>query len=266
MRTMAKWLPVVGVLLVAGGAARGAGVYTFSDAEMMHLVEVQWGTSAVAVLDVPGVGVRFDLDLADTGDGKTGTKDDWPVHSDAGLGYDAGWYPNDPNLPHAQAHNNVSIAAWGRVEMKATVLSGPAGGGVDLHLFLTTGMTGPSAYPSNDLTNDTFWGGDWVTVPVGGSAVLTMDFADCQAWNLADNKYPHTGGGLAWADGGRYAINARDLREVTAIGLEFADFDGDLGGAPVQVLLTPVPEPATLALLLTGAALLGRRPARKTHA
>jgi len=256
-------LAAIGVSVLSCQVPVLGGAYVIPDAEMAnHFTEKSDGNSSItSVIDVAGPGVGFDLDLADPslyGDGKTLTKDDWAIHSDAGLASDGGWYPNDPNLPHASAHNNVSIAAWDKIQMKVTVLSGPAGGDLDIHLFMSTGMTGASGYPSSDLTNDTFWAGDWVNVKVGEWAILTLDFNDCEAWNITDNKFPHTpaGGG---GNGDRYAINERDRREVTAMGFEFADFDLDLGGGQVQILIDPVPEPASLGLISLGAVLISLR-------
>lgn len=248
-----------GVVLAAAGMAR-AGDYAFADAAMLHLTEAGWGNSTVSVTDAPGTGVWFDINLPDTGDGKTGTKDDWPIHPDAGLGYDAGYEPGDPSDPHASPHDNVDISAWDGIAMRATLVSGPPGE-FDLHLFMNTGLTGPSGYPASDPTNDTFWAGPWVSLTVGESKPITLDFDAAEAWNIADNKSPHTGGDLGLANGGTYAINARDRREVTSLGIEFADFDGDLSGGTVRLRLEPIPEPTSLLLLAGAAALtLRRRP------
>ena len=219
------------VLLCRCELGYGDQIYSFPDAEMMHFLEAGWGSSSVSATDVPGDGVKFTLGLVD----KTGTKDDWSIHSDAGLAYDS-----------VLNHANSSIAAWDMIQMKVTVLSGPTSSDLDIHLFMNTGLTGPSGDPSNDLTNDTFWGGNWINVGVGESATLTLDFSSAEAWNITDNKIPHTGGGLNWPAGAQYAINNRDLHEVSSLGFEFADFDGNIGAGQVEILLEPIPKPGPL--------------------
>ena len=59
-------------------------------------------------------------------------------------------------------------------------------------------------------------------------------------------------------------INDRDRHEISNIGIQIADFDGDLLGAPIALHLNAVPEPATLCLL--GAALLLGQARRRSRA
>ena len=117
---------------------------------------------------------------------------------------------------------------------------------------MNTGLTGGSGNPSNDPTNDTFWAGPWLTLSLGQMATLTLDFAGAEAWNISDNKAPHTGGGLGWADGGTYAINDRDRNEVSNIGLQMADFDGDALGNQVTLHMNAVPEVPTTVMVALG--------------
>jgi len=130
--------------------------------------------------------------------------------------------------------------------------SGPANSDVDIGLIMNTGLTGPSGYPSNDWTNDTFWASPWVNLGVGQTATLVLDFNAAEAWNVSDNKVPHTGGGLGWANGGIYAINDRDRNEVSNIGVQLADWDGDAMGQAIALELNAIPEPGAFALLLSG--------------
>jgi hypothetical protein len=197
--------------------------------------------------DVPGPGVLFLVTLTGADNGKLGLGDPWPTNSVAGLG-------PDPVL-----HHYTSLAAYDSYRMTVRYLDGPPESEVNLSLILNTGLTGPSGYPSNDPTNDTFWAGPWVTLAVGQTVTLALDFSAAEAWNIADNKAPHTGGGMGWNNGGVYSINDRDRNEVSSIGLQVADFDTDAMGQQLTLHLN-VPEPVTLSLLaLGGLAMIRRR-------
>lgn len=233
---------VVFLALVSITVLANASVYVLPDAELMHDgFYLQWGTGSTLAKSYPteGPGVLFDVKLA----AKTGIGDNWPVDSLAGLA-------EDPVL----GHDNTSLADYSGYQMVVQYLSGPEGSDIDFHLFMNTGLTGGSGEPSNESTNNTFWGGAWVNIPLGQTVTLTLDFDNAEAWNISDNKSPHTGGGLGWANGGWYAINDRDRHEVSNIGIEIADFDGDVSGGQIELLLNapnpipPIPEPASLAI------------------
>ena len=57
---------------------------------------------------------------------------------------------------------------------------------------------------------------------------------DAEAWGICDNTGSHTHPSPC-VNGNRYAINANDRNEVTAIGFEVADFDNDASSATVPV-------------------------------
>ncbi|HUT59483.1 MAG TPA: hypothetical protein VNA25_16660 [Phycisphaerae bacterium] len=235
----------------------GAAPYAIPDAEMANQFVKEWGYSTLdGKTDIAGPGVRFDFTLSDSNDPKIGVGDNWPVSSDANLGWDdGGGY---------HAGHYTSLADYDSIEMLVRYVSGPAGSDIDVHLFMNTGLTGPSGYPNGDgngdATNDTFWGSAWASVPVGGQAVVTLDFDLAEAWNISDNKVPHTGGGLGWADGNQYAVNDRDRHEVSHIGFEVSDFDGDAVGESIQVVV--MPDPLAAAMLSAAAVWWLRRRRR----
>jgi hypothetical protein len=253
---------LAGLLVAALGRAT-AGPYRLPDAEMMSGQFAQLpgysGSSSTldGRLDVPGPGVEFQITLRGPDNGKLGLGEpDWPLDPAAGL-------DPDPGVPgECQAHANSSLANYTLYEMWVTYIEGPAGSDIDIGLILNTGLTGPSGFPVSDPTNDTFWGGSWVTVPLGGTAHLVLDFASAQAYNITNNKVPHTGGGQGLPDGAQYTINDRDLHEISNIGLQIADFNGDALGSQIRVQLTVVPEPASTAFLLLAGAIACRRRAR----
>lgn len=230
--------------------------YTLPDAELLSAQFIQlagFSTSSSTLdgkADVPGPGVAFLVTLAGADDGKIGIGDPWPADPAAGFGW-------DPVLSHF-----TSLNGYDRYQMTVTYADGPAGSDIDVGLFLNTGLTGPSGFPSSDLTNDTFWAGPWETLSLGESTSLSLIFAAAEAYNITDNKVPHTGGGLGLADGFLYAINTRDRFEISNIGLQIADFDGDVLGSQITLLLN-IPEPTTLTLLALGGLGLRRRR-RKT--
>jgi len=221
------------------------------DAQFSHQI---WGTGTLdGRAELPDQSVEFAVTLG-TGDGKTVIGDDWQVAASAGLGADDGWYPGDPGDPHALPHSDVSIAAWDSIALNVLYASGT--GPIDMKLFMNTGMTGPSGYPVSTWQNNTAWTGPPQTLAVGEMATLVLDFDNAQAWSAGDNPYPHSGNGDGWTDGEWYAVNERDLREVTNLGFEVY---GPADSA-IVLRLNVIPEPGTgLTLFAAGAALLSRR-------
>lgn len=251
------------VLLAAASCASAATVnpYALPDAELTDPEFQQIpnysssGSALTSRNDVAGSGVQFGVSMGTSDFGKIGIGDPWATSSNAGLGWDS-----------VQKHY-TSLANFDGYQMTIQYVSGRVGSEVNVSLIMNTGLTGPSGFPnwnqeksdlSGDKTNDTFWAGAWTTLGLGETKTLTLDFGSAEAWNISDNKAPHTGGGEAWTNGGWYAINDRDRNEITNIGLQIADFDGDVLGHSVTLHLNaqPVPAPAGLALLSLGSGLV----------
>lgn len=232
------------VLCVALNAPMVGELYTLPDGELMsNEFAPVWGNSTVDLrADTPGAGVHYLLTLSRIDSGKTGIGDPWPTDPAAGL-------LRDP----VQGHY-TSLAPFSGMKMMVGYLTGPPGSTINVAMYMNTGLTGASGRPANDLTNDTFWGGSWVEIRQGETKMLTLDFDAAEGWNIADNKSPHTGGGLRWPNGGIYQINERDRYEVTNIGFQIADFNGDALGYRIELSLNVIPEPATLALCMLGMA------------
>ena len=205
--------------------------YRIPDAELLNEefeVLTGWSGSSSTLLhrdDVDGEGVVYWMKLEGEDHGKIVLGDPWPTSSDAGFGY-------DDVLGHW-----TSLAGYGCYEMVVSYINGRAKSDIDVSLFLNTGLTGPSGYPSNDGTNDTYWDNGWTTLSLRETKTLRVDFNAARAFNISDNKEPHTGGGLSWPDEGWYAINYRDRNEISNIGFQVADFDGDALGQPIQIAL-----------------------------
>lgn len=180
--------------------------------------------TVVSRKDVSGPGVRFTL--SGIGSSGTGVSDDFPVN-------DVGQI-----LP---SHGNGDFSNF---DGYLTRFTNRAAGDVNLSLYLNTGFTGPSGDPPNDPTNDTFWQSSWHTIAPGASQLILLDFDAAVPFNINDNKPPHSQG----TDGTATAINATDRTEVSNIGFQIADFNGDLAGQNVIIAIN-VPEPTTIALL-----------------
>jgi parallel beta-helix repeat protein len=195
---------------------------TFTVPESMLLDTGQftkgWGSASVSRSDAPGASVDFTFTGLDGGG--TGVKDDYPVATVYGQtgGPDAGDFSN---------FTGYMILAENLDDKDISIQN-----------IMNTGFTGASGNPSSDGTNDTFWYCQIRTLAPGETFVLFLNSDAAVAWNITDNKVPHTGGGLNWANGGIYAINSTDRTEVSAIGFEVKDLAGTNPDATIR--LTPV--------------------------
>jgi len=244
----ASFFPATALLAVLLAGQADAVPYIIPDSHLMNSSEFvkEWGDGSLDSRSyLSGQGVQYTITLGGTGDGKTGFGDDWP------LGINLDW---DPILLHW-----TSLAAYDSITMNVRYVSGPVGTDVDMHLFMNTGLTGPSGNPSNDPANDTFWGGAWSSIALGEIVTVRLDFDLAEAWRAADNPQPHTQPPPGYQDGDLLPINMRDRNEVSHFGFEVADFDNVLAGRQIVLELNVVPEPAGVVLLLVGLTTLARR-------
>ena len=235
---------VLGAIGILTSLRATAASYYYPTAELMttDFTEQQWGSGTLqGRTRLPDDSVRFNLQLGTSQDsGKTVIGDEWPVSAAAELDWDGGYLPNSPDEDHAAPHDNVSIYGWDGIRLPLAYEAGA--GPITVKLFMNTGLTGVSGYPSRDITNNTGWTGVSQVLDIGDETTLNLDFSNAQASNANDNKYPHSGAGENWRDGTWHTINERDLREVTNMGFEV------YGPAGVQTTLRVlnIPEPRLL--------------------
>jgi len=214
-------VPLAITLLVgfATGLARGGPVVLPDEEYLAPDFAVRYGPgTVVSRADLPGPGVRFTF--SGIASGGTGVSDNFPVN-------DVGQI-----LP---SHGNGDFSNFDSYLTRFTNLSP---GDVNIALIMNTGFTGPSGVPPNDGTNDTFWQSQWITVAPGASQIVLLDFDAALPYNISDNKPPHTQG----STGQPTVINATDRTEVSNIGFQVADFNGDLAGQ-TTILAINIPEP-----------------------
>jgi len=134
--------------------------YRIPDAELdddVNFVRLSWSTTDTNIdsrqPNTEG-GELYDITLPTAGSTIAIADDWWPSQGhgpNIGFGYDYG-------LDHW-----TSLPAYGCYEMVVTYKDGPAGSTIKASLFMNTGLTGPSGYPSSDATNDTWWDDGWTT-------------------------------------------------------------------------------------------------------
>ena len=228
MRYFIFALAVSALLSVAPAVVYGASVLLPDDEYLGADFTKRYGPGVVVSrVDVSGLGVQFTF--SGIGSGGTGVSDNFPVN-------DVGQI-----LP---SHGNGDFSNFDGYRTRFT---NRAMGDVNISLYLNTGFTGPSGNPSNDSTNDTFWQSPWVTIAPGASQLILLDFGAAVPYNISDNKLPHTQG----TNGVVTAINAYDRTEVSNIGFQVADFNGDLAGQSIVIDIN-VPEPSAISLVGNG--------------
>jgi len=174
--------------------AKASGTCTLPDAELMLPVtegfvwQYDLGSSLTGKTDVAGPGVKFDF----AGLGKAGVGDKHPVNQLAGGALNSGHYSD--------------FSGYSEYSM---LFINVGSGTIQVCLFMNTGFTSTYGW------RDTFWGGNWVTVDPGQSAVATLNFAASgEAWNIADDlDYPGHANGITGHEIFR-------LNEVTNIGFQ----------------------------------------------
>jgi len=231
-------------ILLCGSALAVPLTFTIPESKLLggEFAVAAWG-GPVLRSDVPGPAVQFTF--SDLNPDGAGLKDDYPVDPIYGQ-----------ILP---SHANGDFSNFGGYTLWARNLDADP---IWLSLFINTGFTGPSGFPSDDPRNDTFWHSPWLLLPAGEAEVLFLDFAYAVPWHVEDNPWPHTQGG---SDGVPMAINLFDRTEVDAIGFQlFADKNPE---AAILVAPCSIPEPSTLILFsaaLAGAIVGVRRRQRRT--
>jgi hypothetical protein len=221
---LAVWA-VLTIVAFSASLADGS-VFTIPRDQLLNDAEFgakAWGPATVASRTA-GPGDAVDFAFTGLGTSGTGVKDDYPVDPVYGQ-----------VLP---SHGNGDFSGFSGYAMRLENLDA---GAVWVQLCMNTGFTGPSGTPSNDVTNNTFWtcSPGWRELGPGEDLLIILDFDGAVAYQISDNKVPHSGGGLAWPDGGVYVINAFDRKELSAIGFEVADFSATNPDAVLR--LTPVP-------------------------
>jgi hypothetical protein len=200
-------------------------VFTIPRSQLLS--DAEFGTKAwgpgTLVSRAAGPGDAVDFTFTGLGTSGTGVKDDYPVDPVYGQ-----------VLP---SHGNGDFSGFSGYALRFENLDG---GAIWIQLCMNTGFTGASGTPSSDVTNNTFWTSSpgWWELGPGEDLLVILDFDGAIAYQIADNKVPHTGGGLGWPDGGVYAINTFDRKELSAIGFEVADFAGT--NPDIVIRLTPV--------------------------
>jgi hypothetical protein len=210
-----------------------ASTVTLSDGELLasdHQVpsrfEVysQWGSaSEVSRADAAGPGVLFTL--SGLGGSGSGWGDNYELNALAG---------------GTELHN-ADFTSYSDYALNFTNQSTHT---INAHLFMNTGFTSGGSNPAYD----TFWGGPWQEIGPGETVSACLDFSHAETWNALDDPVLSN----RYSDGSWNPIFRLD--EVTNIGFEIADFDGDTLGNQVDVLVAPVPMPGTLLLLGSGLA------------
>jgi hypothetical protein len=188
--------------MLAVRVAEAAPYVTLSDVELGTQFSKAYGPSGstVIITDKLGTGVEFNFTNLDTSQA-TGASDNYDVSPLAGGDLDALNY-----------YGNFSRYTHYRLEFKNQGATA-----VDVNLFMNTGYTGP---PFNDPTRDTFWKCSSVTVGVGETKAVTLDFSAAICWNAGDDPNP------SWKYGNGETHPVHRLDEVTNIGFEVLGSDG----------------------------------------
>jgi hypothetical protein len=168
--------------------AQAAPFVTLSDSELATQFARIEG-DPVVITDVVGPGVRFDVTGA-----KTGVGDDYPVSQLAGGA--------------SEPHGYGDFSAYEAYRLRFTNVGTSS---VTINLYMHTGYT---TLPGRDWHWDTYWECAWVTVGVGESKIVTLDFSGAIVWNGDDDPvygpYP----------GGTPGIAIWRLNEVSNIGFQ----------------------------------------------
>lgn len=245
-RVKMKKIAILASLLVlaAATASASAATLTLGDDELSAEFAKEYGPAAVAITDVAGPGVQFDLSgLTNAG---TGVGDNFPVSEKAGGAYKNYW-------SGFSTYGDFS----GYDDYKMT-FSNNGECGLSVALFVNTGWTQGSG---GAQTRDTYWQGGWTTIGPGATATLWLDFDNAEAWNIEDDPdYPGY-------TNGQTGVSVFRLDEVSNIGFQvLSDCEsGSLTAAEYVEEAPSAPEflsvliPAAIALAAVGTAFVSRK-------
>jgi parallel beta-helix repeat protein len=184
---------------------------TLSDDELGTQFAREWG-STVTITDILGLGVRFDF--AGLSGGGSAVGDNYPVSQKAG-------------------GTNDRIGGWGNFlayTQYRLVFTNLGPNPISCNLFLNTGLGGGAI--------DTYWENGWVSIGVGQSQIVTLDFSSATAYNAQDDPVPE------WQyAGGTSALIVRRLGEVANIGFQVCG-----NGAGSVVVSSNLPSDTVLTL------------------
>jgi len=189
---------------------------TLPDAELATQFAKGWGPGVVTgITDTPGPGVRFDFNGLLPGSG-TDVSDNYPVSPLAGGALD-----NIGGRGNFQAFTQYRL-----------VFTNLGPNPVNVNLEMNTGWT-------NIPQKDTYWGSSWVSIGVGESKAVMLDFSSVgEVWNAQDDpmvewRYP----------GGTSGVAARRLDEVSRLGFQVLG-----NGAGSIVVSQTIPSDTVVAL------------------
>jgi parallel beta-helix repeat protein len=183
-----------------------------SDTELSTQFARETGPATlVAVTDIPGPGVRFDLTGLSSSIG-TVVGDNFAVSAlaggawkDYGSGF-AGPYDFSGYSRYCMLFTNVGTTT------------------LKVNLKMNTGWTGA---PWGRPENDTFWQNSWTTIAPGESRFVTLDFWSAEVYNAGDDPQAE----WRYSDGTSGVI-VRRLDEVSDIGFQV------LGGSDGSIIVT----------------------------
>ena len=216
------------VLLLMCGASFAAGTagaewFSLPDAALMssEFATAAWGPATYTRTDVLGPGVRYDF--TGLSSSATGIRDNYPVMNV----YDQNGGSDFTNF---DSYN-------------VTFINLSDSGYVHVNIFFNTGLTqGSDGGHTHSGICDTYWEDGWIFLEAGDTVEVLVEFDAAVAWNISDNPIPHSEGGNGSPDGGTYTINAYDRGQVTNIGFQVADFDGESPNASLLIKATWNPE------------------------
>lgn len=148
-------------------------VVTLSDDELGTQFAYEYGPGSVTITDIAGPGVQFDFTNLNNVTG-TLVGDDFPVSQKAGGAWKV--YPE-----------YGTWGTWGDFTNYAKYSLSFKNNGTtnaSVNIKMNTGWTDP---PGGNASDDTFWENNWTSLAAGETKIVTLDFSNAKAWNIADD-------------------------------------------------------------------------------